>query len=91
MLGSKTLLTVNSLSTASASRFASVSRRQYNNQMNAYPQYSVFGENCMLSFKMLPPYFKYLDRRQTLILDTRKKGRFLIEWIPKISDGKIPR
>ena len=59
----------------------------YGNGLKSYPQYNVFGENCMLCMKLLPPVFKYLRNHQTLTLDSNKKGRILLEWIPRNPDG----
>ena len=41
----------------------------------------------MLCMKLLPPVFKYLRNNQTLTLDSNKKGRILLEWIPRNPDG----
>lgn len=90
MFGSRKILSSLSSAASSAGRLAfGVQRRQYGQQMKAYPQYAVFGEQCMLSIKFLPPVFKYLDRNQTLIVDGAKKGRLLMEWIPRNPDGKL--
>ena len=85
MFGSKTFL--GSLSTATT-RHAFAVRRHFATQMKSYPSYSVFGEKCMLSLKLLPPAFKYIDRSQSIVLDGAKKGRMLLEWIPRNEDGK---
>jgi len=56
--------------------------------LRSYPQYTVFGEYCMLSVKMLPPAFRLL-RNNVLVLDSNKKGKILLEWTPRAAgDGK---
>ena len=92
MLGSRKV--VESLSTTTG-RCASALLRQFSstNQIRAFPQYAVFGENSMLAIKMIPPAFKYVGRTQTIGLDGSKKGRLLLEWVPRNPlDGrfKIP-
>ena len=57
-----------------------------NQSIRSYPQYTVYGENCMLSVKVLMPAFKVL-RSNTLVLDGNKKGRILLEWTPRTADG----
>jgi Whirly transcription factor len=56
--------------------------------IRAYPQYSVFGENCVLALKILPPTFQVLKSR-TLVVE--KKGRLLLEWNPRAADGTVIR
>jgi hypothetical protein len=56
--------------------------------LRAYPQYSVFGENCMLALKLLPPAFQVLKSR-TLVVE--RKGRLLIEWSARTPDGSVDR
>jgi hypothetical protein len=57
-----------------------------NQPIRSYPQYTIYGENCMLSVKVLMPAFKLL-RSNTLVLDGNKKGRILLEWTPRTADG----
>ena len=54
--------------------------------MKAFPQYSVFGENCMLSIKIMAPSFRLL-KNNSLVIDSNKKGRILLEWTPRTADG----
>jgi Whirly transcription factor len=63
----------------------------YNNNNNdaailAYPQYSVFGENCVLALKLLPPTFQVLKSRSLVV---EKKGRLLLDWKPRAVDGSV--
>lgn len=62
--------------------------RNFSGGLKAYPSYNVFGEECMLSMKLLPPFFRYLHKSQTLVMDNQRKGRLLLEWIPKNPDGR---
>lgn len=55
--------------------------------MRSFPQYTVYGENCMLSLKVLLPSFKVI-RNNLLVLENNKKGRILLEWTPRMADGK---
>lgn len=54
--------------------------------LKATPQYSIFGENTLLSLKVIPPTFKTL-RSGALVIDHTKKGRILLEWTPKALAG----
>jgi hypothetical protein len=56
--------------------------------LRAFPTYAVFGENCLLSIKMLPPMFRVHPNSNTLLLDSNKKGRILLEWTPRVANGK---
>lgn len=58
-----------------------------NNSVRAFPQYNVFGQQCMLAIKLLPPTFRFYRNSNTLSVDSNKKGRFLVEWIPRNPDG----
>lgn len=58
--------------------------------LKAYPQYNIFGESCMLAVKLMPPTFRYLPSN-TLVMDGNKKGRLLLEWIPRNADGSVTR
>jgi hypothetical protein len=57
--------------------------------LRAFPAYSVFGEMCLLSVKLLPPLFRVHPNNNTLLLDSSKKGRILLEWIPRIANGTL--
>jgi hypothetical protein len=54
--------------------------------LRAYPQYTVYGENCMLALKLIPPTFQI---SKTSILFAEKKGRLLLEWISRSTDGSL--
>jgi len=62
----------------------------FQQQLRAYPQYSVFGEQCILGIKVMLPLFKVL-RNQTLVIDNSKRGRLLFEWLARTPDGRIDR
>jgi hypothetical protein len=51
------------------------------------PQYTIFGENTMLSFKVIPPTLRCL-RNGALVVDSNKKGRILLEWAPRNDGGE---
>lgn len=59
-----------------------------NGRVRSYPQYTIYGEDCMLSVKVLLPNFRIL-RSNTLVLEKNKKGRILLEWTPRTSDGTL--
>lgn len=54
--------------------------------LRAYPQYSIFGEDCMLAVKFLAPSFRVVGAN-TLVVDSNKRGRILLEWMPRRSEG----
>ena len=58
------------------------------NGVKAFPQYNVFAEHVMFSVRLMTPYFRYQRNSQALSVDANKKGRLLLEWIPRNSDGK---
>lgn len=68
--------------------FCRLARRNYSNDLKAYPQYNIFGESCMLSVKLLPPIFRLIRSSNTLVLDGNKKGRILLEWVQRNPDGE---
>jgi hypothetical protein len=51
------------------------------------PQYTIFGEKTMLSFKVIPPTLRCL-RNGALVVDSNKKGRILLEWAPRNDGGE---
>jgi hypothetical protein len=55
--------------------------------LRSAPQYTVFGENCLLSVKLLLPTLKVI-KNDFLAIDGNRKGRFLFEWIPRLGDGR---
>lgn len=54
----------------------------------AFAQYSIVGESCYLSVKLIPPKFSFL-RDGTLILENKNRGRLLFEFSPRSSDGVV--
>lgn len=81
-------------SSSSSSRSFSNQQQQsnYNNaaSLNAYPQYTVFGETCVLGVKVMLPSFRVL-KNNTVVIDGNKRGRLLLEWTARSSDGRINR
>lgn len=59
-------------------------RRYLSSQMPliASPTYYVYGADTMLAFKVIPPTFKVL-RNNSVVLDSNRKGRILLEWSPR--------
>jgi hypothetical protein len=53
----------------------------------AYPQYSVHGESHMMSLKMIVPGYR-LIKGESLVVDNKRKGRMLLEFTPRGSDGQ---
>ncbi|EEC51772.1 predicted protein [Phaeodactylum tricornutum CCAP 1055/1] len=64
--------------------------KNYGESVRSYPQYTVFGENCLLSLKILLPSFR-ISRNNVLSLDNSKKGRILLEFVPRLADGTTAR
>ena len=54
-------------------------RRSISSDVNATPQYQVYGENAALTIKAIPPEFRHLGSK-TVVLDTNQRGRLLFEW-----------
>jgi len=54
--------------------------------VNAIPQYTVFGETCMVSFKVIMPEFRLL-KSNTLVVDKSKHGKVMMEWLPRNGEG----
>ena len=54
--------------------------------VNAIPQYTVFGETCMLGFKVIMPEFRLL-KSNTLVVDKSKHGKVMMEWLPRNGEG----
>lgn len=77
----------------SVGRNATPSRRSfatYPPELNSYPQYTVFGETCLLGLRVMLPGFKVLGRN-TLALDSSKRGRMVLEWTARSADGTLQR
>ena len=51
------------------------------------PSYQVYGEESALTIKTMLPGFKALGS-SSMVLDTKRRGRLLIEWTPRNPDGK---
>lgn len=56
--------------------------------VRSYPSYTVFGEKCILNLKLQPPHFR-VSNNNVLQLDSSKKGRLMLEWVPRNADGKF--
>jgi hypothetical protein len=54
----------------------------------SFPQYTMFSDNCILTAKLLFPQFKHL-KNGGYALDPTTKGRLILEWSPRSSDGTI--
>lgn len=59
----------------------------FSTELRGLPQYQVFGEDCMLSLKMILPVFRVLRNQQTMVVDNRGKGKILLEWTPRLAEG----
>lgn len=51
-----------------------------------FPQYNIHGENCMLAVKLMSPTFRL--RSESLVVEQNRRGRILLEFTPRGSDGK---
>jgi hypothetical protein len=51
------------------------------------PSYQVYGEESALTVKAIMPGFRALGS-STMVLDSRRRGKFLLEWTPRNADGK---
>ena len=51
------------------------------------PVYQVYGEECAFSIKVIPPQIRKYGAN-TLVLDSKNKGRILFEWTPRLGNGK---
>lgn len=73
------------LSTMLSFRLQSFARHQARRYLSyrAFPQYSVFGEDCMLAIKIMMPQFRLIRGDTLVVLDGSKRGRILIEWTPR--------
>ena len=57
--------------------------------MRSNPQYTVFGENCLLSMKTILPRFRVMPGKYpTLALDAGSRGRLILEWLPRDAEGE---
>ena len=74
---SKGAVTMVRVRTMSSSSMGGVTR--------ASPGYTVYGEKCMLTVKMIPPSFKNVGQNDMLVVD--KVGRMLIVFVPRLSGG----
>ena len=54
--------------------------------MRTFPQYTVYGETTMLSLKLILPTFRV--KKNVLGVDAGKRGRVVLEWVPRDADGK---
>jgi hypothetical protein len=67
--------------------FQSRNQSTYPRGLRAFPQYPIHGETALLSMKIILPGFK-VQKSDILALDTTRKGRMLLEFIPRGPDGK---
>jgi hypothetical protein len=51
-----------------------------------FPQYTVYGSNCMLSLKVVLPTFR-ATKQKAIYVDSKGLGRVVLEWIPRDSNG----
>jgi len=51
--------------------------------VRANPEYRIYGETCLLSFKALVPTFKGVGQSNKLVVN--KPGRMLLEFVPRLS------
>lgn len=58
--------------------------------IRAYPSYTIYGEKCILNLKLQPPNFR-ISASNVLQMDYTKKGRLLLEWVPRNVDGSVSR
>lgn len=54
--------------------------------VRAYPQYSIFGETHMVSFKLIPPVYR-LVKGGAMVVDNSKRGKILVEFTARASTG----
>eukprot|EP00525_Craspedostauros_australis_P010503 CAMPEP_0198133560 /NCGR_PEP_ID=MMETSP1442-20131203/59627_1 /TAXON_ID= /ORGANISM="Craspedostauros australis, Strain CCMP3328" /LENGTH=264 /DNA_ID=CAMNT_0043794683 /DNA_START=204 /DNA_END=998 /DNA_ORIENTATION=+ len=59
--------------------------RGYQTRLN--PSHLVFGDTSAFVVKAIAPEFKTYN--STMSLDYTKRGRLLLEWVPKLGDGKF--
>jgi hypothetical protein len=53
----------------------------------AFPVYAVPGEVCTLQIKFMAPGFKVVGNSNSLVVDTSRRGRMLLEFAPRSADG----
>ena len=56
-------------------------------QPRPFPIYSVPGEVCTLQVKFMSPGFKIVGNINSLVLDTTRRGRILLEFVPRAPEG----
>ncbi|GKY94162.1 hypothetical protein MPSEU_000382300 [Mayamaea pseudoterrestris] len=66
---------------------ASTRSLSLNAPKRTYPQYTVYGDTCMLSLKVVLPTFR-ATKQQGLYVDSKGMGRVVLEWIPRDSNGR---
>ena len=54
--------------------------------MRMAPSYQIYGEDSALTIKAILPEFRLLGS-STLVLDGKRKGRLLLEWVPRDPSG----
>jgi hypothetical protein len=56
--------------------------------VRSHPQYSIFGETHMVSFKMITPTYRMV-RGGAIVVDSNKKGKILVEFTPRSPLGSF--
>lgn len=79
-------LTSKSFSTISGSSFGA--NNINTSGLRAYPQYTVYEQETLMSVKLMPQHFKLLKNNTILSVDNTRKGRILLEFAPRGADGK---
>jgi len=58
-------------------------------KLRAFPEYSIYGPDCLLSVKVIFPTFQLLPKSNILSSEGRSNGRILLEWLPRLPTGKL--
>lgn len=64
-----------------AFRLSRTAQRRCFSSLKAYPQYTVYGEDALMSMRPIQPTFRVIKASQTLALEN--KGRMLFEFVPR--------
>jgi hypothetical protein len=76
-----------SLSSNAARKYKASSIPSATTLLRSSPRYTVYGADCILTIKLILPSFKVL-KSSLLVPDTTRKGRLLMEWVPRLADGR---
>lgn len=52
-----------------------------------YPQYTVYGHQCLLSLKIVLPSFRVTQQKAIYVDGSKGMGRVVLEWIPRDANG----